>query len=360
MASPRTRNLLGVPFVCLLACGGEPAPASSASEAQLSAADRGAAPSAEPAEASTGIAEVRGEPAETDDEELREPDPLSGWKTYRHPLGTVLRHPPDWRVRETATGLQFVPPGWDEERETIVGLAGEAGRLTDPMARATARHLDQLVTWSFPTLEREGAPRALAADGLDGAVHDWAGRAPDGTRVMARSWVIVNDGVLAGISLLADREHFERRAPVVEQIFTTLRDGRGDAGRDETDDLGDGGRDQRLVGRFRGESIASGEGIYVNTQLVWAFNPDGTVLYGAQSAMSASERDHDGNLTWSATGTSNGSMSTGRWSTDSGFLTLTWSDGSVGRFLYGFEPDGSLVYRNPVTRELVNFYAPVR
>ena len=113
---------------------------------------------------------------------------------------------------------------------------------------------------------------------------------------------------------------------------------------------------------FAGESIAGGGnyGVYVNTQLVYVLNANGTLYYGAQSHFNASERDYNGNMIWTATGNSDGSVDRGRWSAANGFLTFDWDSGRRSYFAYGFEPDGSLVIRDPQTRKLINFYSRVR
>lgn len=122
------------------------------------------------------------------------------------------------------------------------------------------------------------------------------------------------------------------------------------------------GDDPRLVGMFAGEALAGGggSGVYVNTQLVYVLNADGSLYYGAQSHFNASERDYNGNLRWTATGNTDGSVESGRWSAKAGFLTIRWNSGQQSLFAYGFEPDGSLVLRDPTTRKLINFYRRVR
>ena len=114
------------------------------------------------------------------------------------------------------------------------------------------------------------------------------------------------------------------------------------------------------MGAFRGEAIASGAGAYVNTQLLYALNADGTLLFGARSHMNASQRDASGNLRWTADGVTDGSVRTGRWTAERGVLTIRWDRGGSSRFAYGFEPDGTLALRHPVTRELIDIYSRVR
>ena len=84
------------------------------------------------------------------------------------------------------------------------------------------------------------------------------------------------------------------------------------------------------------------------------------MLYGAQSAMTASKRDHTGQLEWTATGGIGPSMEMGTFTTKGGILTIRWEGGTRSTFAYSFEPDGSLVLRHPHTKKLINFYPRVR
>lgn len=124
-------------------------------------------------------------------------------------------------------------------------------------------------------------------------------------------------------------------------------------------DRGNASGDRRLVGMFKGESVYSGA-TYSNTQLFWLFDGAGGVYYGAQTHWSASARDYNQDLVWSAGGASAGSGDRGRWETADGVLTIRWENGNVSRYAYGFEPNGALVFRHPGTRKLINFYARVR
>jgi hypothetical protein len=121
-----------------------------------------------------------------------------------------------------------------------------------------------------------------------------------------------------------------------------------------------GSVDNRLIGVFQGEAISSGSGTYFNTQLNWVFNADGSVIYGAQSHYSASKKGYDGNYDWTASGQTDANAERGRWSTSGKLLTIRWESGETTHVAYGIEPDGTLVFRNPVTRKLINYYPRIR
>ena len=121
-----------------------------------------------------------------------------------------------------------------------------------------------------------------------------------------------------------------------------------------------GGGDPRLVGVFKGESVYYNHGVGTNTQLYWVFDGAGGVYYGAQTHWMASARDYNLDLVWTAGGVTDPNADRGTWQADGTFLTIQWEDGNTGRFAYGFEPNGALVFRNPQTRKLINFYDRVR
>lgn len=317
---------------------------------------------AAPEPVSTIRAEPDPQPETEPKAELASKD-IPGWTTFRHSLGTAFQHPADWRVQETAMGLMLSPPDLDPNGEMIAGFGSSAQGVTDPLDPQVAQTLDMMVQQTMPMLQRSGRPRAVEMREGKGAAFDYGGRSFDGTEVRCRVFVAIAQDTAVGFSVLGSSANFERRAPIVEKIFTTLHDGRKTVaqGADQGEAAAPAGDiDPRLVGVFRGEAISSSSGVYVNTQLVYAFNGDGTVLYGAQSHMSASQRDYNGNLKWTADGTSDGSVDKGRWSARDGFLTVRWDGGNVGRYAYGFEPDGTLALRNPVTRKLINIYYPAR
>jgi hypothetical protein len=88
---------------------------------------------------------------------------------------------------------------------------------------------------------------------------------------------------------------------------------------------------------------------------------DGTVTYGSQANMFGSQRDINGNLRSTVDIESGKNTDRGRWSSSGGILTLQWEDGSIGRFAYGIEQNGNrLVFRNPQTKKLIDFYQRVQ
>jgi hypothetical protein len=318
-----------------------------------------------------GGREVEGtEPARADEQAAasssRDPSTRvpNDWVTYRHPLGVTFRHPPSWRIDASPDGLVLVPPDLRADREWIVATGEEAGGVTDPRDPRVARVLDAVIRHQMPGLRRGEAPA------LDGRVarYDYAGIAPDGRRARCRILASVVGRYVVGFTLIADEERFALRADALAQIAQTTEAGSATGGSGEArpaSALADRARvtdDARLIGVFGGDAYAGGAdmGVHINTRLVWALNADGTFVYGAQSAMSASARDAAGNLRWTATGGTGGSVRSGRWQARSGIVAFTWSDGQMSRFRYGFEPDGTLAVRHPVSGKLLDIYSRIR
>lgn len=291
--------------------------------------------------------------------------PPEGWQEFRHSSGAVLSHPPEWQVSEQPGGLVLQPPDADPN-ELIVATGMAANGLTDPASDGVANYLDLSLMQMIPGIRRTGAPETVSAAQGEGALYRYSAVGFDGTEVTSHVYVTIENDIAFSLSAVGTPDLMERRAATLEQVFATIGSGSATASGGATQPSSGGGSassdDSRLVGMFAGEALAGGGdyGVYVNTRLVYVLNPDGSLHYGAQSHFSASDRDYNGDLIYTASGSSDGSVESGRWSAANGFLTIDWNSGQRSYFAYGFEPDGSLVLRNPQTRKLINFYSRVR
>ena len=284
-----------------------------------------------------------------------------GWQEFTHSSGAVLSHPPDWQVSEQAGGL-VLQPSDSSPGELIIATGVAANGTTDPASADVASYLDASVMQMFPGIRRTGSPEPVAVDAGEGALYRYTGTLFDGTDVESHVYVVIKDDIAFTLSAIGPMGAIEDRSPMLEQVFASIDSGAPAAPAAASGGNASTGDDPRLIGMFAGESIAGGgnNGVYVNTQLVYVLNADGTLYYGAKSHFNASERDYNGNLIWTASGNSDGNVDRGRWSAANGFLTIDWDSGQRSYFAYGFEPDGSLVVRDPQTRRLINFYSRVR
>ncbi len=283
------------------------------------------------------------------------------WQEFRHSSGATLSHPSDWRAEELPSGVRIQPPDAGAT-EMIVATGMSANGTTDPRAPDVAGYLDASMGQMLPGVRRTGAPQAVEAAEGQGALYSYAGSLPDGTPVASHVYVTIENGTALSLSAVAPPDTLRARSATLERIFGTMAMGSITTAPAAAGGSTPTGDDPRLVGMFGGEALAGGAdmGVYVNTQLVYVLNADGTLYYGAQSHFSASTRDYEGNLKWTASGITDGSVQGGRWSAQGGFLTILWDSGERSYFAYGFEPDGSLVLRNPTTRKLINFYRRIR
>ena len=282
----------------------------------------------------------------------------SDWTEFRHSLGSTLRHPSAWRTEEFPEGVR-IHPAKAAGSETIVVTGIAANGATDPMAPDVGAYLDATLQQMLPGLRRTGEPVSVAAANGRGALYRYAGKGFDGAEMLCHVYVTIENGVAFSLSAVAPPATLRSRTGTLEKIFASIELGSpATATAGGTTPTGD---DPRLIGMFKGESLAGGDyGAYVNTQLAYVLNADGTVYYGAQSHFSSSSRDYNGNLRWSASGVTDGSVQSGRWSARNGMLTVVWDNGQRAVFAYGFEPDGNLVLRHPTTRKLINFFSRVR
>lgn len=285
------------------------------------------------------------------------------WQEFRHSSGATLSHPSNWRSEERPEGVLIQPPD-AAAAEMILVTGVPTNGTTDPAAPDVGAYLDASLWQMLPGLKRTGGPQRVEAAKAQGALYRYAGSLPDGTNVAYDVYVTIENGVALSLSALAPPDTMRARTPTLERIFGSMKLGAAPVASAPAASGGSTptGDDPRLVGMFGGEALAGGAdmGVYMNTQLVYVLNADGTLHYGAQSHFSSSERDYEGNLKWTATGNTAGSVQSGRWSAKGGFLTILWDSGERSYFAYGFEPDGSLVLRNPTTRKLINFYSRIR
>lgn len=291
---------------------------------------------------------------------------VAGWDWYRQPGTRVgFQHPPGWTVQAGSGAVAIVPDDHDADRELIAALGVEAGDVTDAASPRLAAQLDAMVAAPWPGMRRVGPPTPIRHDAGSAAKHTYRGVLPDGRPAASDVYVLVADGKALSISILADAARLAERTPVVERLFATVTADAPPIAEVDGDTDADAKRaavgDRRLIGMFRGEAINSNvEGVYINTQIVYAFGADGRVFNGAQSHMAAAKRDYNQDLVWTAHGKSAGDVRSGAWQANGQILSIRWDDGKRATFAYGFEPDGSLVLRHPQTRKLINFYPRVR
>jgi len=288
-------------------------------------------------------------------------EPRADWVEYSHPAGTSLRHPPRWKTELSQLGVRLVPEGGNPNDEFVLAFGNTAGGETDPASARAMTAMDALIAGSLPGFTRQGAPAAVNLATGKAAAYDYRGRGVDGRALRCRVLVRIVGGAALGLSHVASAELVDRRRAELESIVDTFgvaapKAPVGGVGQKAATD------DPRLIGVFGGEALAGGgdKGAYVNTQLTYVLNADGTALSGARSSFSASERDPSGNLLWSASGGSGESVIRGTWSAQQGLLTIDWQGQGRTFVLYNFEPDGTLVLRDPTTRKLINYYSRVQ
>ncbi len=275
---------------------------------------------------------------------------------YSHALSELtFKYPPDWRVELSPSGLHIIPDDYDASLEMLFGLGAPAGGETDAASAQVQQNLDALVRSQVPTLQRRGSPTPIKTDAGSGASYRYAGTLPDWRQAVCLVLVRILNDESAVLGVIADESRSKQRSSVLREIFGTI------AVREPGDQSGAAVGDRQLIGMFQGEVLNSGtEGVYMNTQLVYAFGADGRVYFGAQSMFSAHKRDHNDDLIWTASGGTDESVESGKWTTDNGLLSIRWDNGEYSVYAYSFEPDGSLVFRDPYTKELINFYPRVR
>lgn len=204
-------------------------------------------------------------------------DAHKGWKMYSHALSDLtFKYPPDWRVELSPSGLHIIPGDYDASLEMLFGLGAPAGGEKDAASAQVQQNLDALVRSQVPTLRRSGSPTPIKTDAGSGASYRYAGTLPDGRQAVCFMLVRILNDESAVLGVIADESRTKRRSSVLREIFGTI------AVRDPSDQSGGAVGDRRLIGMFQGEVLNSGtEGVYMNTQLVYAFGADERVYFGS-------------------------------------------------------------------------------
>lgn len=270
----------------------------------------------------------------------------AGWKTFRHPMGGFFHLPADWRIQPAQGGLLLIPADFRQGQELILVFGAPlAEAIQDPADERIGAYFDQLMTQLAPGARRVGASQRLVATTGNGALYTYQDAAPTGQQMTARIFVTLLDRTAVDVSFIATDELLALREPTVRRVFTSMAHGQKQL-------------DQRLVGSWSGEDVRrSNDGdMHFNTRFLFAFLADGRVLHGTQSAVSAVTRDRHKDIQGTASGQTDASVQSGTWAADGKLLTIAWSNGGGGTFTYGFEPDGSLILRDPATGKLLNYY----
>ncbi len=76
------------------------------------------------------------------------------WVTYRHPTGTFIEHPADWRMQPTEMGIALVPPDFDPNAELIIALGESAFGLAGPTDPQVGQYFDVLMSQIAPAMRR--------------------------------------------------------------------------------------------------------------------------------------------------------------------------------------------------------------
>lgn len=289
-------------------------------------------------------------------------DEYAGWST--HQIGEAsFRHPSNWQVDATTYGLILVPGDHRAGQELILITGSDAAGIRQPTDARVGQTLDAMMASSMPGLRRRRQPQPVAA-GHDrkGARYDYVGQASDGRAAQASTYVLIDAGKAAAISMVADPSTLTQRRTTIERIFHSFSAGDPQGQTDASPLPADLPKnlDQRLIGMFAGESIYSGNDVYLNTQFVYALGADGVIFSGAKSHINASQGNGSGGFRWTATGQTDANSRRGTWTARQNRLTIRWDSGETATVAYGFEPDGTLALRNAANGKLINIYNRVR
>ncbi len=251
----------------------------------------------------------------------------AGWKLLRHPLGLSMGYPGDWKVSKQDEGYLFIPPGWNESNpDEIIFVGGTDAEgiksVSDPQLGIGVDFLVQ--SQLSQELKRTGSKKAADADGK-GILFIYAGKTEMG-QVEARVYVTLMKGAAIGLVAVMKPEAMVKRVPVLEKMFSTLREGKPDI-------------DKNLLGSwsFMSETTIDAQSsggrkpgdasLVSNTVKTITFSGDGTFVHRAQGSSIASGSGVFVENKWD-------DKNQGQWAAGDGVIVLIWDDGSSQEYTY--------------------------
>ena len=242
-----------------------------------------------------------------------------------------MRYPPDWRLNQTQSALQLIPP----DVTTNAAGATEAYLVVGEGAQGIASAEDPRVIQYFsqqmaqlaPFLRLTGQPERIRAGAAPGILLSWEGTNLLGMAVRARVLATVLKGYAVAIVALGDKAKIAERDATVREIFASFAAGAGE-------------RDPRVIGVWKFWSYSSSaDGRFgTTTDRRFALQADGNCQWTSSGESSGTFKGTNalGETTWTGgvAGRDTSGVSRGQWSAAGGALYVLWNDGSTGEWSY--------------------------
>lgn len=265
---------------------------------------------------------------------------------YRHPIGFTFWYPENWKIQETPSGVQLVPPDLESGQygptEGYIVFAQSAQGLTRPDDPRIIQYLEMQVASIAPYLRRTGGLESVKAGTELGILITWEGQNPVGMQMRAYVFAALIKGYGVALAGLGERDRIEGRKSILKEIFSSFG-------------LGEGEKDPRLIGTWRSESYyssrTSSDSFNTTSIRYMVFQPDGSFSSGGRF-LASTQNDYPSGGTSSSSTVDTGSPAgeRGRWGTGSNRLYLMWDDGSYAEYGYHIEgvPGDRKMLLNPV------------
>lgn len=160
----------------------------------------------------------------------QESAPKAG-RTYAHPAGFSFWYPASWNLTDQEGMVQLTPhdaaqsPDGPLELYFLVteDISGQGiTRPTDPMV---IQYLDEQVKSLSPILAYDQRPSTLQTDVGQGAVLLWQATAPDGTRIVARVFVVFARETAVMLIGMGLKERIDARDTDLRDLFQSVTTG---------------------------------------------------------------------------------------------------------------------------------------
>jgi len=244
--------------------------------------------------------------------------PVGLGQTFRHDGGAEFRYPDGWKVQEAGQGVTLVPPDLRTTEqgplEVYLATTTPTEGVTDIRSPEISQGASEILQLFGGFLRPKGQPQYRQIGPHAAILVTAEGKSPTGVDAVGRLYGTIIGSDAFVIVAIAPRDLIEKRAPVIESVFGTLKRGAPQI-------------DKRFVGVWRNTETYVSGGFSAVTETYLVLAADGTCGRGTKLSASDYTYDSSDDLVSSASAGSDSDMLQGRWSMSGKTLKLMFPGG---------------------------------
>jgi len=257
-------------------------------------------------------------------------DPAKDWKTFKNPVGLMMKYPSDWTTQEQPGILQLVPPDAVKNdagpAEVYLVTGTDSVGITEATDERVTQAIDIQMNTLVPFLRRTEKIESVQAVKSPGTLLRFEGTNPAGKPIIALVFTTVLKGYAISVVALGEKDLIAKRAKVSQAMFETINDAE-----EQTDPA--------LVGRWHYWTYSGAKdgshGAEHDYHLTLAADGSAALEHRGESSAIIKGKDAGGNDTVDAgiAGVSN-SADKGHWSAGGGKFYIRWEKGASQAYEY--------------------------